>query len=36
VELTTIFLHNPTGDVFLVQAQVVVTRLVISPSQAAP
>ena len=36
VELTTIFLHNPTGNVLLVQAQVVVTRWVIAPRQAAP
>jgi len=35
VPLRTVFIHNPTGNIFLVQTQVVVTCLVITPREAA-
>ena len=35
VELATIFLHNPTGNVLFFQPQVVITGLVITPREAA-
>ena len=33
-QLRTVFLHDPTGNIFLVQAQVVITRPVIAPREA--
>ena len=35
VELTTIFLHNPTWDVLFFQTHVVITCLMITPREAA-
>ena len=34
VQLRAVFIHNPARNVLLVQAEVVVTRLVIAPRQA--
>ena len=35
VELATVFLHHPTGDVLFFQPQVVITGLVLAPREAA-